>query len=75
MSEELIHSVIDQVDAHEKKISELNKKTAQIPEYTERLKEFDNSVNILRSDVKKITISRKRNSTIVRQVGNRDPNI
>ncbi len=26
MSEELIHSVIDQVDAHEKKISELNEK-------------------------------------------------
>ncbi|MEJ7829867.1 MAG: hypothetical protein WKF91_16780 [Segetibacter sp.] len=59
MSEELIHSVIDQVDAHEKKISELNKKTAQIPEYTERLKEFDNSVNILRSDVKKLQFPEK----------------
>jgi len=59
MSEELIHSVIDQVDAHEKKISELNKKTAQIPEYTERLKEFDSSVNTLRGDIKNLQFPEK----------------
>ncbi len=33
MSEALIHSVIDHVDAHERKISELNEKTAQILDY------------------------------------------
>ncbi len=56
MSEALIDSVIEQVDAHEKKIKELNEKTAQISHYTEKLK---HSIDTLRSDVKKLYFPQK----------------
>ena len=59
MSEALINSVIDQVNAHEKKISELNEKTEQIRDYIEKLKAINNSVDTLRSDVKKLNFPQK----------------
>ncbi len=59
MSDALIHSVIEQVDAHEKKISELNEKTEQIRDYTEKLSAISNGVDTLRSDVKKLYFPQK----------------
>jgi predicted RNase H-like nuclease (RuvC/YqgF family) len=59
MNEALIDSVIDQVDAHEKKINELNGKTAQKFDYTERLNAINNGVDTLRSDVKKLYFPQK----------------
>ncbi len=51
--------MIEQVDAHERKISELNEKTGQIPDYTERLNAINNTVDSLRNDVKKLNFLQK----------------
>lgn len=53
MGEALINSVIDKLDAHEKKINELSERTAQLPDYTENLNAINNSIDSLRNDIQK----------------------
>ena len=59
MSEALLLTVAEQVDAHEKKIIELNEKTAHMLDYAERLDTIRNSIENLQSDIHKLSLPQK----------------
>jgi len=59
MNEVLINSMIDKVDAHEKKITELKEKTEHLPDYTELLNQAKTVVEEIKKDVKKIDFPQK----------------
>jgi hypothetical protein len=55
MDEILLDSVIDKVDAHDKKIGELHQKIEQTPNYRETFVRTEDAINELRSEVRKIS--------------------
>ena len=59
MDEILLDSVIDKVDAHDKKIGELHQKIEQTPNYREAFVRIEDAINELRSDVQKISFPEK----------------
>jgi hypothetical protein len=64
MSEALLLTVIKQIDAHEKKIIELNEKAEA--HYSEKFDMRRNTVGKLQDEVEKINLTQKRNTTIIR---------
>src|SRR4051794_10736628 len=59
MDEILLDSVIDKVDAHDKKIGELSERIQQTPNYQDAFVRIEDTINELRSDVQKITFPEK----------------
>src|SRR4051794_32945006 len=59
MDKILIDTVIDKVDANDKKIEELNKKIEQTPDHREAFERIESSVKELRTDFQKISFPEK----------------
>src|SRR4051794_37234156 len=55
----LIDTVIDKVDAHDKKIEALNKKIEQTPDQQEAFERIETSIKELRTDLQKISFPDK----------------
>lgn len=60
MNEVLLASLIDKVDAQDRKIEDVNKKTDQISSFDEVLNQVKKGVEGVRSDVKKISFPEKQ---------------
>ncbi len=67
MNEVLIGSLIDKVDAQERKIgiqenriNELREKASQIPDDTEAVSQFKTALELLRTDIKKHAFPKKK---------------
>lgn len=60
MNEVLLASLIDKVDAQDRKIEDLDKKTDQIPSYNQVLNQVKTGFEGVRSDVKKISFPEKQ---------------
>jgi uncharacterized coiled-coil DUF342 family protein len=54
MNEVLFHTMIDKVDAHERKIEQLQEKIEQLPDHTETLNLIKSREDEILSDIKKI---------------------
>jgi hypothetical protein len=59
MNEVLINSMIDKVDAHEKKISELKEKADNLPDYTELLSQVKGAIESIQTNVQKVDFPQK----------------
>ena len=59
MNEILLSSLVDKVDAQDRKIEELNKKMDQIPPFEEVLNKFNTGIEGVRTDVQKISFPEK----------------